>query len=273
MTKRVVLKTLVALILSFPPPTLAFNTKDATITTEGGQCATCSVDTEDGLRLKNSIPFMARTMDIIKEKFKWGDTCENFSDGDSLGKWGNSIRKDYESHSPDLEYLDKGASDIHNLCPTFAQMKPTDKANFWVLVLSAMANYESTCGENGKPHRGPYGTLIGLLQLDRGNEKSYAPNGCRNGDGEAPETTFRCAMYMINGQIRKYDKLFSSESYWDVLRLPRSKAKKIAKAIADYTPCHDETKLNVWDSQVEMNNDILKALQKSATPAYNAFDM
>lgn len=264
--KHVALNSLVVALL----PLQAFSS--GTRTTEASHCETCIVQTANGPRMKNNLSFVAATLGDINDKMNWGAKCENFADEDSLGKWAKEIRTIYMSS--DFPNLDEGAKDVLRLCPTYKEMKPTDKANFWVLVINAMANYESTCN-NGATAQGPNGSLVGLLQLHVGKEGDYS-KGCADGDGRTASGTFRCALSMLDDQVRRDDQLFSKKSYWDVLR-PQAKSKRvvrISKAISAYTPCHDESKLNV--RQARNDKDIFEALQamdvKAASPN-NAYDM
>ncbi|WII70525.1 hypothetical protein QJS83_08650 [Bdellovibrio sp. 22V] len=238
-------------------------------TTEASHCETCLVQTANGPRMKNNLGYVATTLGNINDKLDWGQKCENFVDESTLGKWAQEIRSVYMSS--DFSNLDEGAKDIHRLCPTYKEMKPTDKANFWVLVLNAMAHYESTCNK-AVTAKGPNGSLVGLLQLHNGREGVYS-KGCDNGDGQTTKGTFRCALSMINDQIRREDELFSRKSYWDVLR-PQAKSQrvpKISKAILAYTPCHDESKLNV--RQASNNANVIEALQAMDVKKTNSYDM
>ncbi|MEK2646305.1 hypothetical protein [Bdellovibrio sp. BCCA] len=249
-----------------PLPALSSGSRSAT---EASHCETCTIQTSAGPRMKNNLPFVAATLTDINDKLDWGAKCENFVDDEKMGAWAKDIRGIYLSS--DFKNLDEGARDIHRLCPTYSEMKPTDKANFWVLVINAMAHYESTCDKT-ETAKGPNGSLIGLLQLHHGKEGVYS-KGCSNGDGNTAQGTFRCALSMLNDQLRRDDNLFSNKSYWDVLR-PKAASKRvprITKAIQTYTPCFDESKLNVRQAS---NNDqeifeALKAMEIRKTDSYD----
>nr|BFD62341.1 hypothetical protein BdHM001_10220 [Bdellovibrio sp. HM001]BFD67749.1 hypothetical protein HAGR004_27710 [Bdellovibrio sp. HAGR004] len=233
--------------------------------TEAGICTDCFVNTPAGPRMKDNMQFVATVITDINKNLKWGPKCNNFASGTELGQWGHYIREDYLKGSyPNLE---KGSPDIHRVCPTYSKMKPTDKANFWVLVFNAMANYESTCNKNA-PAKGPNGSLYGLMQLHVGKEGAYAKD-CSNGDSKYPSDTFSCTFSMLDGQLRRDDALFSRKSYWDVLRpqAKSGKSKKIAKSISAYTPCHDEKRLNAKKrSEFEDNEEIFQALDVMDVP-------
>lgn len=239
-------------------------------TTEASHCETCIVQTPSGPRMKNNISFVATNIEQINSKLDWGKKCESFVDDAKLGQWAKSIRDVYMNN--EFTHLNNGAQDIHRLCPTYDEMKPTDKANFWVLVINAMSHYESTCNK-AETAKGPNGSLIGLLQLHVGKEGVYS-KGCKNGDGKTAEGTFRCALSMINDQLRRDKNLFSNKSYWDVLR-PKAASQRvprISKAISTYTPCFDESKLNVRQAKFSDKN-ILEALRAMDVKTDSAYDM
>lgn len=238
--------------------------------TEGSICTSCdTVQTANGPRLKNNLGVVAGSLEKINDTMKFAGQCKNFADNGKLGAWAKSIREEYMTSS--LPYLDKGTSDIHKYCPTYSEMKPTDKANFWVLVLNAMSHFENSCNtSNKKAAQGPNGQLVGILQLHSQKEGDYVPKGadCDDGDGKTAEGSFRCAMIMLNSQLKNQKALFARKSYWDVLR-PQAASQRvplIISSIKKYLPCQNESMLNArqystGDSQNEANAYILNALQ------------
>jgi hypothetical protein len=117
------------------------------------------------------------------------------------------------------------------------RLSDEDKKGLWILIISAMTHYESSCIYTGKA-KGPNGIAAGLLQLHRGKEARYS-RGCRNGDSGSAERSLICGISMINDQIEEGRPLFSPNSYWEVLRpTGRSKkAKKIMAVIGQYPAC------------------------------------
>lgn len=265
--KQVILSAMMAVML----PAQVWASKDANSSTEGTVCEQCDrVQTPSGPRLKNNLGVVAGSIERINDQLRFAGQCSKFADNGKLGVWADDIRSFYMS--ADLPYLDKGAPDIHQYCPTYSIMKPTDKANFWVLVLNSMAHFENSCKiSNAVPAQGPNGQLVGMLQLHSQKEGAYVPRGsdCRNGDGKTAEGSFRCAMIMLNSQIRTKNALFARKSYWDVLR-PQAESRRvpvIVSAIKKYAPCYDESKLNVRQQShlAEDNIEILNALQNMDT--------
>ncbi len=178
----------------------------------------------------------AEQISAVSDKMKWGDACDNFTSDDEFGKWGTMIMKELKTN--EAEALLLGSDDLVRQCPGYKSLKIEGRQNVWVLIINAMAFYESSCNKNSKA-QGPNGSLIGLLQLHRGKEHVYAPN-CKKGDGNTPAGTFRCAISMLNSQLERGEPLFSRKSYWDVLR-PQARKKqfaKIQKAIKAFPLCH-----------------------------------
>lgn len=255
----------------FIGPVLASFENGAKSSTEAGHCIDCFVETPQGLRMKDNLTFVANVIGDINDKYNWGKSCDNFSTGTKIGQWGHAIRKEFMTGK--FTHLSEGSPDIYNVCPTYKKMKPTDKANFWVLVFNAMAHYESSCNKDSTA-KGPNGSLYGLMQLHVGREEVYAKS-CQRGDSKTPVNTFECTLDMLNGQLRRDDALFSRKSYWDVLRpqAASGKAKKISKSISSYVPCHNEERLNVKKTEFLQNEEVFNALQILNTPDGDIWDI
>jgi len=232
--------------------------------TEGTVCEDC-VRSSGGARMQNNLVVVAQNIEKINDNLNFAGQCSKFAEDGRLGAWAKSIRSTYMNEN--LPNLDRGSEDIHKYCPTYSKMKETDKANFWVLVLNAMAHFENSCNTSNRvAAQGPNGKLVGILQLHSQKEGAYVPRGsnCYNGDGKTAEGSFRCAMIMLNSQLKNQGALFARGSYWDVLR-PQAKSRRvpvIVKAIRNYAPCQDESKLNALRNfNIEDNTEILNALQ------------
>lgn len=185
----------------------------------------------------------ASAVSDVASAMNWAPQCSRFVSGDEYGSLGNQIVEELAANK--YPHLMRGSDDIRSLCPGFDDMSDEAKQGFWVTVLGAMAWRESTCGANAVPHRGPYGTLVRLFQLNRGHEQEggkWGPAGlCQKGDGETDERSLSCAMNMLDSQLQTSGKLFSEEtSYWEVLH-PKSRSKvyqKIQASIRSYAFCH-----------------------------------
>lgn len=179
--------------------------------------------------------FSAEQISIIGDKMNWGDVCDNFASEEAFGKWGQIIMKELRSNAN--QALLNGSSDLSAICPKYSSFSLDDRLNLWVLIVNAIAFYESSCNSSITA-RGPNGRLVGLLQLHSGKEDVYAP-ACKKGDGNTPAGTFRCGLSMLNTQLERGEPLFSRRSYWDVLR-PQARSQKykqIKTAIKSYPAC------------------------------------
>jgi hypothetical protein len=170
----------------------------------------------------------ALDIEIISDKMNYNNKCDNFAAAGEMNKWGNVI--DEEISRPKYStFLSEGPKDIQKYCPNFSAMDLPEKKALNILILTAMAHYESSCNFREKAP-GPNGTAAGLLQLHKGKEQNYS-SGCRKGDSATPERTLICGLSMINDQINRGEKLFSPRSYWEVLR-PTGRSKKAVKIMA-----------------------------------------
>lgn len=175
-------------------------------------------------------------IEMISDKMNYNNKCDQFAADGEMNKWGKTIVKELEKPKYS-NMLNRGPRDIGQYCPDFSKMDLNDKRALNVLIMAAMVHYESSCNFREKAP-GPNGTAAGLLQLHKGKEQNYS-SGCRKNDSADPERSLICGMSMLNDQIERGEKLFSSGSYWEVLR-PRGrsqKAKKIMAAIRNFGPC------------------------------------
>jgi len=166
---------------------------------------------------------------------KYGDKCENFAGDGEVQKWGQIIEKEFDKNRHQALY--NGPSDIIRYCNKYYNLNDEDRKGLWILIISAMTHYESTCIVAEKA-KGPNGTAGGLLQLHRGKEANYS-NDCRNGDADTAGRSIICGMSMLNDQVERGEPLFSRKSYWDVLR-PQGESKKavrIQAVIGQYPAC------------------------------------
>lgn len=166
---------------------------------------------------------------------KYSDKCENFAGNGEVKSWGKIIERELDKDR--YAALFKGPSDVRRLCPQYDAMNDEDKSGLWILVISAMTHFESSCVITNKA-QGPNGTAAGLLQLHRGKESNYS-SGCRNGDSNTAERSILCGMSMLNDQVERQGIVFSTTSYWDVLR-PQGRSQKairIQNVIGQYPAC------------------------------------
>lgn len=195
-----------------------------------GNCSTCmeaKENTASQLRgLRSAINADQSYKDLYNQNRKSGNhnVCSKFASESGWGEWGQSIIKTLNSN--EFPNLFEGSSDLRAACPAYNSLSESEKKSVWITIINTMAIGESTCGVNNHA-QGPNGRLVGLLQLHVGREQAY-DDGCKRGDGNRPETNMKCALHMIEGQMRRSGELFSRKSYWDVLR-PQARSQKFQK--------------------------------------------
>ena len=160
------------------------------------------------------------------------DDCVAFMNKEQfLGPLGSSIYRRIALNGKAYPYLLRGG-DINNSCPKYRRMNEKQKGLVWVLVLTMIAHFESSCKLTANA-KGPNGTVQGLYQLHKGKETEYTDdkNACPKNASLNANQSSGCMLAMLNDQIEKMNgKLFAAKSYWDVLR-PQAKSKR-AKQIA-----------------------------------------
>lgn len=235
----ITMSTTLLVSLSLSAAELSFSAE-----TEGRACVDCStIENRDAYSEPTAAEALfkaAAEITRLQEKMNHADLCEKFAGEEGLGRYGRIISEEVikkEGAGYKYNQLMQGPPDLVRACPAFTTMNEDQKAGLYVLIVNAMANYESSCNIN-ETARGPNGKLIGLLQLHYQKEHQYS-RGCQQGDASKASTTFSCGFSMLNDQVRRDGVLFSSKSYWDVLRLNSKtfKAKKIVSTISKYEPC------------------------------------
>jgi hypothetical protein len=190
---------------------------------------------------------------VISGEFDYAKECKQFSatsDGE-LREWGELITEEF-SKPRCATVIDRGPRDIKRYCPNYQNMSPDERKALYVLLLTAMTHYESSCNYS-KHRQGPNGIARGLLQLHDGKEQTYS-TGCKKGDSRNAKRSLICGVAMICDQTSYYDKtlqnhcdkqscrnqiLFSDDAHWEVLQPhgPSQKAPKIQAALKKFSPC------------------------------------
>ena len=170
------------------------------------------------------------------------DSCQVFMDKDYfLGKMGKSIYTELTQNPEDYPFLLHGGT-LNNYCPKYSKMSASKKASVWVLIMTVMAHFESSCADGAKA-KGPNGTAYGYFQLHKGKEAGYLADSdaCPTNSSTNAKLSTKCALAMLELQLRKTGgDLFNKRSYWDVLR-PKGQSKKahqISRAIGRYSVCN-----------------------------------
>lgn len=159
------------------------------------------------------------------------DNCKKFMNENMvLGPLGQYIKNELIKNSKFYPNL-MASSQMKSLCPKYSKMNLNNQAFIWTLVLTTMAHYESSC-DIKVSIKGPNGRTSGYWQLHNGKEQNYdgPSTTCFKYAGKDPKGSSRCALAMLDLQIKNNNGLlFTKKSYWDVLR-PSGHASKISKA-------------------------------------------
>ena len=168
-------------------------------------------------------------------RLNWASSCQQFVGPKGFGSSGNHILR--VLNRSDYPELYRASADMKKTCPNFSNLKDSEKELVWVMVLAGISFFESTCNKNAKS-RGPNGIAQGLLQLHL-NRESYYDSDCITGDSQNDKLSLSCGLSMLNSQLRRDQKLFSQDSYWEVLRpvSPSDRAKYLAWTLMFYKPC------------------------------------
>ena len=121
------------------------------------------------------------------------------------------------------------ASDLIKYCPTYPSLDNEQKKIIILRIIDAMVFFESSCNISARA-QGPNGIAYGIFQLHYGREDDYARN-CNRFDSKNPIRSITCALDMLHDQIETSRRVFSSGSYWDVLR-PNGQSKKATRIVS-----------------------------------------
>jgi hypothetical protein len=109
-------------------------------------------------------------------------------------------------------------NNLANICPGYNDLDLRKKSILWLMIMTAMAHFESSCDPTESAD-GPNGTAYGLYQLHKGSENDYGVRECALNASLSSTASIRCALGMLDNQMQKQGgKVFSYDSYWDVLR-------------------------------------------------------
>jgi hypothetical protein len=158
-----------------------------------------------------------------------------------LGEVGAFISQAFIENASRLPLLVEGKS-MNRYCKNYSKMSEKEKSIVWVLVMTTVAHFESSCKPKASA-QGPNGTAYGYYQLHKGQEQNYDDRKgfCKKGDAGKPKDASRCVLGMLEKQFdRQNGELFSKASYWDVLRPNGSsqKSRIIRKALERSSFCN-----------------------------------
>lgn len=155
------------------------------------------------------------------------DSCVAFMDKSLiLGDVGKAIFTSMREKKSSFPHLMQGGT-LSKYCSKYPQMEDEQKMMIWVMVLTMVAHFESSCNIKAKA-KGPNGTAKGYYQLHAGKEQNYDNDldMCVKNASSSGKLSSKCTLAMLEKQLdRDNGQLFSSKSYWDVLR-PNGAAQK-----------------------------------------------
>lgn len=196
------------------------------------------IDLINNMSLQNDVAYSIADTTV-------GDACVSLIDKNQvLGPVGKAIYSQFSQHEEVYANLVAGGA-LNKDCSKYSKMNVKQKGLVWVLILTVMAHFESTCGVNAHT-KGPNGIAYGLYQLHKGSEDKYDGSftECSKNASLDPALSSKCVLKMLDIQMKNQGGLlFSNKSYWDVLR-PNGQAKRaddIQRAIQKSSYCNAKT--------------------------------
>lgn len=196
------------------------------------------IDLINNMSLQNDVAYSIADTPV-------GDACVSLIDKNQvLGSVGKAIYAQFSQHEEIYANLVAGGA-LNKDCSKYSKMNVKQKGLVWVLILTVMAHFESTCGVNAHT-KGPNGIAYGLYQLHKGSEDKYDGSftECSKNASLDPALSSKCVLKMLDIQMKNQGGLlFSNKSYWDVLR-PNGQAKRaddIQRAIQKSSYCNAKT--------------------------------
>jgi hypothetical protein len=198
-------------------------------------------DVEDFLNQVN-MALVTQESGYIVAGVEVNDRCSSLIDkSGGLGSLGRFARDELMTNMSDYAELMSGDA-LKRHCTNYTRLSIGNRALVWALILTTMAHFESSCDSEVEA-KGPNGTAKGLWQLHEGEEQRYDGKNrdqcLKNASGD-PVKSVRCTLGMLAHQMSNSGgNLFSTESYWDVLRPDgqSKKAGKIEKALKNSQLC------------------------------------
>lgn len=219
-------------------------------------CANCNESSSKAPQALASVQETGEHLEKVIAEEGWQNTCDGFVKDGKIGLYGQIVREEVMKPAA-LKNLKQGDADLSRLCPNYASMNTSSKANVILLIMTSMAYEESSCNNN-KSARGPNGTAKGFFQLHSGRESNYSPD-CANYDSRTPRGSITCALSILDKQMSEGNLFRQDENYWDVLRpkrwskktksyFPNPSFKEIRSAISSFEPCTEKKQISVADN-------------------------
>jgi hypothetical protein len=144
--------------------------------------------------------------------------------------WSTYVFSELPALAPNL--LAQAPADIAGFCPGYANLSATDQKNFWVYLVSSIAQLESDFDpssiytENFRDSSGNLVESVGLLQLSVSDSPNYHCGFSTTTDVETPDKNLACGLRILNKWVGA-DGVISARSgsswrggarYWSTLR-------------------------------------------------------
>ncbi len=179
---------------------------------------------------------------IIPDAKNWNPRCTKFIDETGrLGEWGQHLYESLRTDSFSTYFRTDVISDMPVMCSKIADVEvdESEQKMFWIYLVASMAMSESSCNPkidvNGlfDEEKGEYRIASGLLQLHKGNTKSY---GCKKIDTLNALDNLSCGITILEKQLSKEAQIFvkPGRTYWQVLHNNKS-GKKVKRLMQPYT--------------------------------------
>ena len=151
--------------------------------------------------------------------------------------WSQYVFNELPALAPNL--LNKAPADIAQFCPAYSSLSVSDKQNFWVYLMSSIAELESSFDptqvftESFRDSSGNLVQSIGLLQLSI-TDNVYGCGFTSPTDIQNPEKNLACGLRVLNKLVGQNGQLAGKNSagswmggarYWSTLR--NAKASQI----------------------------------------------
>tara|TARA_Y100000310_G_scaffold124700_1_gene123460 strand:- start:72251 stop:76519 length:4269 start_codon:yes stop_codon:yes gene_type:complete len=153
--------------------------------------------------------------------------------------WTNFIKQGIDNLAPELLENANMPADALTLCPNYKSGSLEQKKNFWVVVMSSIARYESGFNPNKRFFESFNIWSEGLLQLSYGDETRHS--GCPISPSSKnildPKINLECGVVIMKNQLIRDKTLFTPNSpYWSVLDQGNLNQPKVVQSIKDHLP-------------------------------------
>jgi len=149
------------------------------------------------------------------------------------------------------ELLKTVPEDIGNYCPRYAKLNRTERIDFWVKMISAIAAVESgyrpstSYKEKMNDRNGNRVVSRGLLQISLESSRLYGCATNNDGDLVSPKRNIECGVKILSRWVPRddvisrsaNDRWYGAARYWSTLRPPKRSEKTIRALLKSNPRC------------------------------------